>query len=75
MAFPPDGAVIDTGGAPLVARVREGRAPFTWLANGEALRVGADAREVELPLSGPGFVSLAVIDANGRAARAQVELR
>ncbi len=75
MAFPPDGAVIDTGGAPLVARVREGRAPFTWLANGTALRVGANRREVELPLTGPGFIALSVIDAEGRAARVNVELR
>ena len=75
MTFPPDGAVIDTGGAPLVVKVRDGRAPFTWLANGAAVQVGARAREIELPLTGPGFVSLAVIDANGRAARAEVELR
>ncbi len=75
LAFPPDGAVIDTGGAALVVRVRDGRAPFTWLANGRALRIGTSAREVELPLTGPAYLSLAVIDADGRAARAQVELR
>ena len=75
LTFPPDGAVVDTGGAALVVRVRDGRAPFTWLANGRALAVGARTREVELPLSGPGFVALSVIDADGRAARAQVELR
>ncbi|HHB81833.1 MAG TPA: penicillin-binding protein 1C, partial [Aliiroseovarius sp.] len=75
MAFPPDGAVIETNGAPLVVKVREGRAPFTWLANGAALRVGAERREVELPLTGPGFVTLSVIDAEGRAARVNVELR
>ncbi len=75
MAFPPDGAVIDTGGAPLVAKVREGRAPFTWLANGVALSIATTSREVELPLIGPGFVALSVIDAQGRGARVNVELR
>ena len=75
MAFPPDGAVVETDGAPLVVKVREGRAPFTWLANGAALRVGAMRREIELPLTAPGFYTLSVIDAEGRAARANVELR
>ncbi len=75
LAFPPDGAVIDTGGAPLVAKVSKGRAPFTWLANGVAMQTGSLARQAELPLQAPGFFTLSVIDADGRAARAEVELR
>ena len=75
LAFPPDGAIIDTGGAPLVVKVSDGHAPFTWLANGDPLVTGVFARQTSLPLSGPGFVSLTVIDAEGRSARAQVELQ
>jgi penicillin-binding protein 1C len=75
LAFPPDGAVVETGGAPLVAKVREGHPPFTWLANGAPVLIGAEARQVELSLPGPGFVTLSVIDATGRAARAQIELQ
>lgn len=74
LAFPPDGSVVETGGAPLVARVESGRAPFTWLANGAPVLVGSTAREAELALTGPGFVTLSVIDADGRAARAQFRL-
>lgn len=74
LAFPPNGAIIDTGGAPLVVTVSNGRAPFTWLANGTPVLVNVRARQAELPLSGPGFITLSVIDAEGRAARAQVQL-
>jgi penicillin-binding protein 1C len=74
LVFPPDGAVVNTGGAPLFARVAEGVPPFTWLANGTPVLVGASSRQAELSLPGPGHVQLAVIDAEGRAARVQVEL-
>lgn len=74
LVFPPDGAVVNTGGAPLFARVAEGVPPFTWLANGTPVLVGASSRQAELTLPGPGHVQLAVIDAEGRAARVQVEL-
>jgi len=75
LAFPPDGAVIETQGATLVVKVREGIAPFTWLANGAPVLVGTQERESELALPWPGFVTLSVIDSAGRSARAQVELR
>lgn len=75
LAFPPDGAVVETGGAPLVVKVAEGRPPFTWLANGAPILIGARDRQAELVLPGPGFVTLSVIDAEGRAARARIELR
>lgn len=74
LSFPPDGAVVATGGAPLVARVERGVPPFTWLANGHPVLVQAASRQAELPLAGPGHVSLSVIDAQGRSARVRVEL-
>jgi penicillin-binding protein 1C len=72
IAFPPDGAVIE--GTRLTVRVRDGLPPWTWLANG--LPVTTTHRpETELPDLGTGFSSLMVIDAQGRAASATVELR
>ena len=72
ISFPPDGAVIE--GDNLVAKVRDGLAPFTWLANGSPV-LTSRAREVLLVDLGLGFSSLTVIDAAGRAAQADVELR
>lgn len=74
LTFPPDGAVVETAGAGLTVKLRGGAAPFTWLANGVPVIVGARGRETTLDLHGPGFVSLTVLDARGRAATAQVRL-
>ena len=72
ISFPPDGAVVE--GDTLVAKVRDGLAPFTWLANGAPVLTSRE-REVRLDGLGIGFSSLTVIDAAGRAAQARVELR
>lgn len=72
IAFPPDGAVIE--GTRLTVRVRDGLPPWTWLANGLPI-TSTHRPEVELPDLGAGFSSLMVIDAQGRAASATVELR
>jgi penicillin-binding protein 1C len=74
LAFPPDGALIETGGLPLVVKIAGGTPPFTLLANGAPVLVATSARAPALPLL-PGYVTLSVIDAAGRAARAEVELR
>ncbi|TVR88794.1 MAG: penicillin-binding protein 1C [Trueperaceae bacterium] len=75
VAFPPDGASLVplTGG--VVARVERGLAPFTWFANDAPVLLGSFEREARLSLDGPGFVTLAVVDAEGRAARVRIELR
>jgi len=75
VAFPPDGAEVETDGAPLVVKVRDGVAPFVWLANGQPLSQGDPARESSLALSGPGFYHLSVIDAKGRSASVDVTVR
>lgn len=72
ISFPPDGAVVEAD--VLVAKVRDGLAPFTWLANGAPVLTSRE-REVLLDGLGVGFSSLTVIDAAGRAAQADVELR
>ncbi len=74
VAFPPDGARIDTGGDLLALKVRDGQPPFTWLADGLPLVTASHDRQALVDLPGPGFVTLSVIDAEGRAARSTVRL-
>ncbi|MEX2502515.1 MAG: hypothetical protein WD336_09070, partial [Trueperaceae bacterium] len=75
LTFPPDGAALVpmAGGVP--ARVERGRAPFTWFANGAPVVRASFEREARLALEGPGFVTLSVVDAEGRSARVGFELR
>jgi penicillin-binding protein 1C len=75
VAFPPDGAEVELLPAGLKVRVTGGTAPFTWLADGVPMVVALDDRETMLALPGAGFVTLSVIDAEGRSARAKVQLR
>ncbi len=74
VAFPPDGAEVELLPAGLMVRVRGGTAPFTWLADGVPVIVALNAREAMLALPGEGFVTLSVIDAEGRSARAKVRV-
>lgn len=74
LAFPPDGAAVEALEGAVHARVTRGTPPFTWLADGAPVALASRGRAVELALPGPGFVTLSVIDAEGRAARAQIEL-
>jgi penicillin-binding protein 1C len=75
LTFPPDGAALAPLAGGVLARVERGRAPFTWFANGAPVLRSSFEREARLGLEGPGFVTLAVVDAEGRSARVQVELR
>ncbi|TVR44722.1 MAG: penicillin-binding protein 1C [Rhodobacteraceae bacterium] len=75
LAFPPDGAELVPMRGQVLVRVERGQAPFTWFANGAPVLRQSHERETMLELDGPGFVSLAVVDATGQAARVQVELR
>ena len=75
VAFPPDGAEVELLAAGLKVKVAGGTAPFTWLADGVPVVVGSDAREAMLAMPGTGFVTLSVIDAEGRSDRVQVQVR
>lgn len=75
VAFPPDGAEVELLPDGLLVKVAGGRAPFTWLANGTPVAVSLRDRSVMLPGLGQGFVTLSVIDGEGRSARAMVRLR
>ncbi len=72
IAFPPEGAVVE--GTGLVVKLRDGTAPFTWIANGAPVGRGHD-RERRIAGLGAGFSTVTVIDAEGRAARVSVEMR
>lgn len=71
IAFPPQGAVV--AGPDLVAKVRSGRAPYTWLANGKPV---GQTRQPQMLLEGlgEGFVTLAVIDATGASGRVELQM-
>jgi len=75
VAFPPDGAEVELLPTGLLAKVEGGTAPFTWLADGAPVALSLRDRAVMLPGLGTGFVTLSVIDAAGRSARATVRLR
>ena len=75
VAFPPDGAEVELLASGLKVKVAGGTAPFTWLADGVPVVVASDAREAMLAMPGAGFVTLSVIDAEGRSDRVQVQVR
>ena len=75
LAFPPDGAFLPLDDdVPLVVKIREGQPPFTVLTDGAPMVTGVRVREIELPIVERGFVRLSVIDARGRAARADIRV-
>lgn len=75
LVFPPDGAVLTPLPSGLPARVERGTAPFTWFANGAPMLQGSYERDVRLAPLGRGFVTLSVLDSEGRSARVAVEVR
>ena len=75
VSFPPDGAEVELLPEGLMVRVSGGTAPFTWLANGAPVMSDQEEPSVLLSHLGRGFVTLSVIDADGRSARTQVRLR
>ena len=74
VAFPPTGAQLRTNSGLITLKVRDGRPPFLWLANGAMLASRVQDREVELRLSEPGFYTLTVIDSAGRSGRTEFRL-
>ncbi|MEI6100086.1 MAG: penicillin-binding protein 1C [Alphaproteobacteria bacterium] len=75
VAFPPDGSEVELLPEGLMVKVEGGTAPFTWLADGLPVSTGGKARETMLAALGKGFITLSVIDAEGRSARSKVRLR
>jgi len=70
ITFPPDGSRVDLGYSgnmqqPLVLKVRNGRPPFTWIADGLPVLIAVHDRQTSFTPDGPGYLSLAVIDSDG----------
>ncbi len=77
IAFPPAGARLALGAgldAELALKVRDGQPPFTWFANGTPIAHEPFARVTPWRPQGAGFVTLAVVDAQGRSGRVRVFL-
>jgi penicillin-binding protein 1C len=72
IAFPADGVDVDLGlsdggDAPLTVKIRNGVPPFTFFANGAPFDRSAFARQGSWTPDGPGYVTLSVLDAEGRS--------
>jgi len=79
IAYPADGVDVDLGlasgnEAPLIVKVRNGVPPFTFFANGAPFGRSAFARQNSWRPDGPGFVTLSVVDAEGRSDSVKVFL-
>ncbi len=77
IAFPPAGARLALGAGldgELALKVRDGQPPFTWFANGTPIAHEPFARVTPWRPQGAGFVTLAVVDAQGRSGRVRVFL-
>ena len=75
LAFPPDGARLQADPAGIPIRLRGGTPPFALMANGAVLATGLRRPEMRAKITSPGFTTLSVIDAKGRADRVRIELR
>ncbi|HEY9040494.1 MAG TPA: penicillin-binding protein 1C [Roseovarius sp.] len=74
LIFPPDGARMAAADPGLTVKIRGGKPPYTFMANGQPLLTGVQAHQADLEGLGPGFSQIAVIDALGRSARVTVRL-
>ncbi len=72
--FPPDGARVARDGLGLAVKVRDGRPPFTWMADGLPVLTQSFDRSALIDIAGPGFVTLSVVDADGRSARSRIRV-
>ncbi len=75
LVFPPDGAEVELLKSGLLLRIEGGTAPYTIMANNAPLLAGLTQTDVVISTLTAGFVTLSVIDAKGRSARAQIRLR
>lgn len=75
IAFPPEGARLAIGvDDELALKVRAGRAPYLWLADGVPVAREAFRRTARWRPTGLGYRTLSVVDAEGRASRVRIYL-
>jgi penicillin-binding protein 1C len=73
LVFPPDGAILaqpDT-----VLKVEGGTLPLTVLLNGAPVATGVRERLVDVGTLEQGFARITVVDATGKSAQSQIEMR
>lgn len=75
LRFPPSGAKLQRMAAGIPLKFTSGKPPFTVIVDGAPVLSQLRAREVMLPLSGPGFAHISVVDALGRSSSVQIEMR
>lgn len=74
LLFPPPGAVLSADG-PVTIRVMGGQRPLTFLVDGVPLPSERVRREAPWQPTGPGFYRVTVLDADGSAVHAAVQVR
>jgi penicillin-binding protein 1C len=77
IAYPQDGVSVDLGigvgdPSPLVIKVRNGAPPFTYFVNGTPIARAPFARSETWEPDGAGFVTLSVVDRDGKSDRVTV---
>lgn len=75
LTFPPEGAEVERLNGAVLVKLSGGTLPLTLMADGVPLRTGLRERSALLDLPGAGFVTLSVIDAEGRSARIRVRVK
>ncbi len=74
LLFPPPGAVLAEGGR-VTIRAMGGRRPLAFLVDGAPIAAESAHREAAWTPPGPGFYRLTVLDADGAATHAAVQVR
>ena len=67
-----DLGIRDGDPMPLVLKARDGAPPYTWFVDGAPIGTASFGGAMSWEPSGPGFVDLMVIDANGASATGTV---
>ncbi len=75
VVFPRDGTEVELMPEGLMLRVQGGTAPFTWMLDGTPVAIAERRAQTLIAPPGPGFVTLSVIDAQGRSSRVRIRLR
>jgi penicillin-binding protein 1C len=65
---------LTAGTASLALKVRNGTPPFAWYANGAPIGREPHTRSTRWHPDGPGFATIAVVDARGQSSRVTVFL-
>jgi penicillin-binding protein 1C len=75
IAFPVDGAIMPyIAGKSMPLEARGGKAPYIWIANGTLVGEVGPGQSLMWQPDGPGFHTLTLVDATGRASTAKIRI-